>query len=38
MVAICVEVVARPFSAAQYRTEMWIQKLNPGAWLWPDED
>jgi len=35
---ICLDLVARPLSAAQYRMETWIQKLNPGAWLWPDED
>ena len=38
VVEICVDLAARPFSAAQYRTETWIQKHNPGAWFWPDED
>jgi hypothetical protein len=37
-VAIGVELVARPFSAAQDRVETWIQKQNPSAWFWPDED
>jgi nitrate reductase gamma subunit len=38
VVETCLDLLARPFSAAQDRMETWIQKLNPGAWLWPDED
>jgi nitrate reductase gamma subunit len=38
VVAICLELVARPFSSAQDRVETWIQRHNPSTWFWPDED
>ena len=38
VVEIGLDLVARPFSAAQYRTKIRIQKLNPSTWLWPEED
>ena len=38
VVEVCLNLLARPFSAAQYRMATCVQKLNPGAWLWPDED
>jgi nitrate reductase gamma subunit len=38
VVEVALDLVARPFSAAQDRVEVWIQKHNPSAWFWPDED
>jgi nitrate reductase gamma subunit len=38
VVEVCLDLVARPLSAAQDRAETWIRKHNPSTWLWPDED
>jgi nitrate reductase gamma subunit len=34
----CVNALARPLAAAERSVEAWLQKHNPAAWLWPEED